>query len=321
MLILRLVIWMLSIGMMVLGAGMVSGQDYPSKPIRIVTTNAGGGADFVARLIAQGLITNLRQSVIVDNRPGSAIISGEIVARANPDGYTLLVGSDGMWIVPLLQKNPPYDPVRDFSPITITSMENNILVVHPSVAVKSVKDLIDLAKAKPGVLNYGSGPVGASSHSLAELFKSMAGVNIVGIFFQGGSQALNALIGGEVQVGFTSASNTMPLVKSGRLRALAVTSSQPSALAPGLPTVAATVPGFELVPVNVMFAPARTPAAIIRRLNQEIVRVLNQPDVKQKFFDSGVEVIGSSPEELAAGMKANMAKVGKIIKDAGIQAN
>jgi len=309
---------MFSLGLMVLSGGVVCGQDYPHKPIRIITNAAGGGSDFIARLIAQGISGPLGQPVIVDNRSGG-LIQSEIVSRAPPDGYTLLVAGGSILILPLLQKTP-YDPMKDFSPITLATKEPAVLAVYPSVAAKSVKELIALAKGKPGELNYGSGGTGATNHLAAELFRAMAGVNIVHIAYKGSAPLLSALIGGEVQLAFPSAPSVAPHVKSGRLRALAVTSAEPSALAPGLPTVAASgVPGYESASLTLLFAPAKTPDAIINRLNQEMVRFLKTPEAKAQLLISGAETVGSSPQQLADTMKAEMDRMGKVIKDAGIK--
>lgn len=319
MLLLRIVVWMVPVGMIVLSAGMVSGQDYPSKPIRMVSPGPGGGADFVARFIAQGISGPLGQQVVVENRP-AGVIPGQMVTKARPDGYTLLVNGNSFWIAPLMQDNIPYDPVKDFSPIISAVGSPNILVVHSSVAANSVKDLIALAKAKPGALNYASASAGGSVHLSAELFKYMAGVNIVRISYKSSGASVTALVAGEVQLMFANAPPVVPHVKSGRLRALAVTTLQPSTLFPELPTVAGSgLPGFEVASVYALFAPARTPAAIVNQLNQEIVRFLVRTDVKEKFLAAGVETIGSSPEELAAAMKSEMARMGKVIKLAGIR--
>jgi tripartite-type tricarboxylate transporter receptor subunit TctC len=293
-------------------------QNYPVKPIRFVTGGIGGSSDFTARVLVQEISSPLGQPIIVDNHP-SGVIPGQLVSRAAPDGYTLLVASSLFWVGPLLQKTP-YDVVRDFSPITITEISPSTVVVHPSLPVRSIKDLIALAKAKPGELNYGTTAIGSGSYLAGELFKSMAGVNIVRIMYSGSAAAtISALLAGETQVQFGGGAS-MSHIKSGRLRALAVTSSQPSALFPDLPTVAASgLPGFEAVSITTVFAPARTPEAIIKRLNQEIVYALKKEDVKAKFFNSGVETVGSSPEQLAATVKVEMARWGKVIKDAGIK--
>ncbi len=311
----RFAAWMLSVGLMVSGAGVVSSQNYPNKPIRIVTSEPGGGNDIVARLVAEGLTASLGQRVIVDNR---GIIAAEIAAKATPDGYTLLIYGSNIWLMQYLRDNLPWDPLRDFAPITVAVDLPNILVVHPSLPVKSVKELVALAKAKPGELNYAAGTIGVSSHLAAELFKALAEVNIVRVPYKGGGPALTGLIGGEVHLMFPNAGSVMPHIKSGRVRALAVSTAQPSALAPGLPTVAASVPGYETGAVICVFAPARTPAAIVDLLNREIVRVLNGAMVKERLFNSGSEVVANSPREFAAFIKSDMARMGKVIRDAGI---
>ena len=316
---LRFVFLMFSAGMM-LGAGAGFGQDYPNKPVRIVTAEGGGGADFMSRLIAQGLTVSLGQQVVVENRGGaSGAIAAQAVAKAPADGYTLLFYSNGIWTLPLL-RDVPYDPVKDFAPLTLVAISPNMIVVHPSLPVRSVKQLIALAKARPGELNYSMGGTGTTPHLAAELFKSMAGVDIVRINYKGAGPALNELIGGQVQLTFATTASGMPHVKSGRLKALAVTSAEPSALVPGLPTVAASgLPGYESVASYGMFSTARTPAALVSRLNEEIVRVLRRAEVKEKLFNTGVEVVGGSPEGFAAMMKMEMLKWGKVIRDAGIR--
>lgn len=319
--ILRSILMMLPLATMVLGAGSASGQAYPSRPIRMVTSGIGGGTDFAARLVAQGITTGLGQQIIIDNRQAGAI-QGEIVAKALPDGYTLLFAGSDFWTFPLLQK-VRYDPVRDFAPISIATSSPNILVVHPSLPAKSISELIALAKSKPGALNYGSSVTGTSTHFAAELFKSTAGVDIVRIGYKSGGLALNAVVAGEVQMYFAVAGSALtPLIQAGRLRALAVTSAQPSALAPGLPTVAASgLPGYEISAIQSVFAPAKTPPAIINRLNQEIVQFLLKPETKERLLNAAVEVIGSTPQQLADTVKSSMSRLGNVIKDAGIRAD
>jgi tripartite-type tricarboxylate transporter receptor subunit TctC len=306
------------VAMLLLHSGASSAQNYPNRPIRIVAAEAGGGTDFVARLIVPGLTAAFSQQVIVDNRGGSAVIPGEIVARATPDGHTLLLFSNNIWLMPFLEK-VTLDPVRDFAPIAIVVTAPNILIVHPSLPADSVKGLIALAKARPGDLNYASGINGASSHLAAELFKAMAGVNIVRVSYKGNNPALNDLIGGQTQMMFSTPTAVFPHVKTARLKALAVTSPAPTELAPGLPTVSASgLPGYETMVIYSLFAPAATPAAIVSRLNQETNRVVRRTDVKEKFFSAGVESAGSTPEQLAATVKSDMARMGKVIRDAGI---
>ncbi len=301
--------------------GTACAQGYPVKPIRIVTAEPGGGHDLTARLIAQGITSALGQQVIVENRSG-AIFAGEIVSKAPPDGYTLLAFGSSLWLLPFMKSSVPYDAVRDFSPIILATNAPILVVVHPALPVKSVKALIALARARPGDIDYASGATGASSHLAVELFKATAGVNLVRIPYRGNGPALTAVIGGQVQLIFPTAGSAAPHLKSGRLRALAVTSAQPTALFPGLPTVAsAGLPGYEASSIVGVFAPAKTPAAIINRLNTEIQRVLSDPATKKRFFDSGVETLGGSPEQLAAAVKAETAVLGKLIKDAEIHAD
>jgi tripartite-type tricarboxylate transporter receptor subunit TctC len=307
------------VGLIILGADVVSGQGFPNKTIRIVASEAGGAGDMSARLIAQALSGSLGQQVIVDNR-GGGVVAGEVVYKAPPDGHTMLIYANSFWLMPLMRSYVPYDPVKDFTPVIMVATSPNVLVVHPKVPANSVKELIALAKAKPGQLNYGSAATGTSNHLAAELFKSMTGTDIMRIPFKGMASALTALVAGEVQLMFSVATNAMSQVKSGRLRALAVTSSGPSAITPGLPTVAASgVPGYKSSATYVLFAPAGTPAPIIKRLNQEIARVLNRADVKERFFKAGLETIGSSPEEARDAIQSELVTMGKVIKDANIR--
>ena len=309
------------IWVIVAGLPPASGQDYPRRPIRVVTAEPGGGNDYTARVIVQAIGGSLGQPMIVDNRGGAGgVIAADIVAKAQPDGHTLLLYANNVWIIPLLNSNAPFDAVRDFAPITWAAKSSNTLVVHPSLPVKSVQELIAYAKARPGELNYGSGGNGSSTHLAVELFKSMTGVNIVRVSFKGNGPALNAMLGGEVHVMITTAGSVTPHLKSGRLRPLAVTSAEPSPLAPGLPTIAASgLPGYESIQIYGVFAPAKVPAAIVKRLNEEIVRVLGRPDVKEKFIANGMEPVGSTPQLLAATMKSEIVRIGKVIKEAGIR--
>ena len=303
-------------------AGAAGGQSYPTKPIRMVAAEAGGGGDFAARLIAHELSARFGQQVIVDNRGAAAgLIAGQTVARAPSDGYTLLFYSGLIWTLPLL-KEVPYDPAKELAPVTLALTTANILVASPSVAAKSVQELIALARAKPGALNYASSGSGGTPHLAAELFKSMAGVNIVHVPYKGQAAALNDLLSGLVQVMFPNAASVAPHVKSGRLRALAITTLKPSAHYPGLPTVAASgLPGYESVVMFGMWVPAQVPAPLITRLNRETVAVVNKADVKEKFFNVGVDTVGTTPEQFTAMIKADIIKMDKLIKSAGIRAD
>ena len=259
--------------------------------------------------------------MIVDNRVGGVIIA-DIAAKSAPDGYTLFTYSSTLWLIPFMRKQTPYDPVKDFAPVTLVGRSPMVLVTHPSVPATSMKELIALAKAKPGELNFASGPSGAIPHLAGELFKAMAGIDIVHIGYKGVGLAVTDVIGGRIQMMFPNASAALPQAKAGRLRALAVTSAKPSALAPGLPTVAESgLPGYECVAMYAVFVPAKTPPALVKRLNKEIVEVLNRPDIKEKFLAASTEVLASSPQGLADTMKSEMARMGKVIKAANIRAD
>jgi tripartite-type tricarboxylate transporter receptor subunit TctC len=291
-------------------------QSYPVRPVRIVTTAPGSANDVVTRLIVPKIALALGQPVVIDNR---GFIASEIAARAAPDGYTLISYGSPLWLASLLH-NVPYDAVTDFAPVTLTAESPNVLVVHASLPVKSVTDLVAFARARPGELNYGSASSGGSPQLAAELFKSMTGVNIVRVPYKGSGPALVALVGGEVQVMFPAAGAVTAHVRTGKVKALAVTSAQPSALAPGLPTVSDSgVPGYQASSLLAILAPAKTPPAIVAKLNREIVRALAAPDVKERMFSSGMEAVGSSPEQLAATIKSEIAKWGRVIKEAGIR--
>jgi tripartite-type tricarboxylate transporter receptor subunit TctC len=315
MLPLRVVVRMFSLAALFM-TGAVSSQDFPNKPIRIVAAEPGGGNDFLSRVIQPGLISGLGQQVIIDNRPSR--LTGGIVADAPPDGYTVLVAGSTFAFTPLLEK-ATYDPITSFSPVSQLERSPNVLVVNPSLPVKSVKELIAFAKSKPGELNYGSGTSGGSLHLAAEMFKMMTGVNMVRIPFKSTGPALIGLLGNQVQVVFSTAGGASAHIKSGKLRALAVTSGQPTALIPGVPTVAsAGLPGFDLETMGFMLAPAKTPAAVVNRLNREVVRVMSQADVKEKLLNGGSEAVSSTPAELGAKLKSEVARMDKLFKELGL---
>lgn len=300
-------------------AAPASGQNFPSRPMRLLTTVAGGSADFATRVAAQGLSERLGQPAVVDNRGGSTVIAAQIVINAAPDGYTLYGATTSVWILPLLQK-VPYDPIRDFEPVALTTVSPSVLAVHPSVSANSLKELIALAKAAPGKLNIGSGVAGSTTYLSSHLFKEMANVDVVSVPYTGAALALNAAIAGEVQVIAISATSAMPLAKAGRLRTLAVASAKPSALAPGVPTAAeAGLPGYESGVVNGVLAPAKTPVAIIQRLSQAMLDYLNKPETKERLFKAGMEVVGGGPQEFSAKMKSETAKWSGIIKKADLR--
>ena len=294
-------------------------QDYPSRPIRLLTAGAGGGSDIITRVVAQDLGARLGQPVVVDTRVGGVIIA-EIAAKAYPDGYTALIYSSALWVLPLMQEKPTYDVFRDFSPIALLGSTPMVLVVHPSVPAKSVQELSALAKAKPRELNFATGPVGATPHLAAELFKAMAGVEMVQVAYRSVAAGVTDVLGGRVQLMFPNPGAVMGHIKAGKLRGLGVASLKPSPSAPGLAPIAeAGLPGFEAVSNYGMVAPAKTPAALIRRLNEETLRALASPDAKEKLQNAGIEVIGSPPEGLLKQMKTDTLVLGKVIKAAKIR--
>lgn len=317
----RWVALILLVPLMVLAAHALRAQDYPHRVIRILATGAGGGGDIVARIVGQELTNVWGQQVVVENR--NSIIANETAAKAPPDGYTLLINSTSLWLWQFLSKEPvKWDTIRDFAPVTLAIRQPNILVVHPSLPVKSVKELIALAKTRPGQLNYATGNIGSTTHLASELFNSMAGVKIISIYYKSTALALTELIGGHVQMMFSNAASVTPHMKSGKLKALAQTLMQPTELAPGLPTVAASgLPGYEAETILGIFAPAATPPAIVNRLNQEMAAALQKTEVKNRLFNIGMESVGGSPEQLQAAVNAEIAKWGKVIKNAGIRAD
>ncbi len=313
-----------SISMLIAAAMMMplaaSAQNYPERPIRMLATEVGGASDIAARLVSQYAAPMLGQSVVMDNHPG--VISIETAAKAPPDGYTLLFYGGTLWLLPFMRDSVPWDPVRDFAPVTIAVSSPLLLVTNPSLPVKSVNEFLALARAQPGKLNYATSGSGSATHLAAELFKSMAKLNIVRVSYKGSGIALNALVSNEVQLMFATKSSVDSYVKSGRLKALAVSSAKPSALAPGVPTISASgLPGYECISVLGLFAPAKTPPAIIQKLNKDYTSALAQQELKEKFFKIGVETWGSTSEEAASVMKREMARMGKVIKEADIHAD
>ena len=304
--------------------GAAPAQVYPSKPIRfILPFPPGGGTDLVARAIAQKAGESLGVQVVIDNRPGAGtVLASELAAHAAPDGYTIYMGTNtALAINPNLLAKLPYDPVKDFVPITRIVTLPNILVVHPSLPVKTVRELVTLAKGRPGQLNVGSSGNGTPAHLAGAMFNEVAGVNMVHIPYKGSGPALTALLSGETQLMFGSLTSSLPLVKSGRLRALAVTSLKPSAAVPGMPTVAAAgYPGFEAITWNGLFAPAGTPPAIVGRLHAEFVKVIDAPQFKSWLLEQGAEAATSTPEELAAFLKSEIALYAGLVRKSGMRA-
>jgi tripartite-type tricarboxylate transporter receptor subunit TctC len=300
-----------------------SAQAYPAKPIRyIVPFPAGGGQDLVVRALAPRMSEALGQTVIVDNRPGAATMVGaELAAKSPPDGYTVFNGSNTtLAINPNLYSKVPYDPIKDFVAVTQIASLPNLLVVHPSLPVRTVKDLATLARNRPGQLNYGSSGTGTPAQLAGVMFGDEAHAKLVHVPYRGSSQALTALISGETQMMFGSMTSTLPFVKSGRLRAIAVTGAKRSLAAPDVPTVAeAAFPGFEAVTWYGLFVPAGTPAAIISKLNAEVVKILRAPDFRDWLVAQGADPVGSTPDELAAFVKTELVKYAKIVKDSGMR--
>ena len=300
------------------GAGAWA-QDFPARTIRLVTSEPGSGTDFVARMLATGMGANLGRSVVVENR-GGGILAVDAVLKAPADGYTVLLYGTSLWLAPFMRESASYDPVADFAPVTLAALSPNLLVVHAALPVDNARDLIALAKTRPGQFNYASGSTGSPTHLAAELFKNMAGIELVRIPFKGTGPAINALLGGQVHVMLVSSSSVMPHVKSGKLKALGVSTAQPTALAPGLPTVASSgLPGFEASSFFGVLVPGRTPPQIVAKLNAEMLRVLSRADSRDRLFSSGLEYVGNSPLEFAAIIKAEMVKWSRLIKSAGIR--
>ena len=310
----------ISAALAVLVSAGAHAQSFPTKPIRLLTGASGGGADLAARVVALELTPLIGQQVVVENFGGAGFQGEQQVMKAVPDGHTLLAFGPPFWIGPLLAK-APYDVLRDFAPVALTVSSPNILVIHASVPANNVKEFIALAKAKPGSLNYASGLAGSSNHLAAELFKSLAGVDLVRVAYKSGGSALTDLLAGRVQVSFSSSAVVGAGVQSGKLRALGVTSAQATPLAPGLPPLSeAGVPGYESVSINAVFAPIKTPPAIVNQLNQGIVRGLNRPEVKERLFKTGAEPVQSTPQQTTDYVRAEIERMGKVIREAGIKA-
>jgi len=300
-------------------------QTYPTKPVRfIVPFAAGGGSDLVARTVAQKLTEALGQTVVVDNRTGAAgSIGAELAAKSPPDGHTLLLGSNGpLAINPHLYPKLPYDAVRDFAPVALVTVMPFLLVTHPALPVRSVKDLIALAKSRPGQLNYGSPGNGSTTHLANELLKSMTGISVTHVPYKGVAPAATDLISGQTQMMSGDLSTLLPHVKSGRMHALAVTSERRSSLLPGMPTIAESgVPGYEASGWFGVLVPAGTPATIVERLNNTIAKGLAAADARERLGALGGEVASGSPEQFAAHVRRESAKWGKVIRAIGLTAD
>ena len=297
-------------------------ESYPSRPIRLVVpTGAGGVTDILARILAERMRDGLRQQVVVDNRPGAGgIIGSDIVAKALPDGYTLLMVFPSHPVNPSLNAKMPYDTVNDFAPISLVSRVSQVLLVHPSLPVTTVKELIAYAKARPKQLNYGTVGRGSFGHVSTELFASQAGIDLVHITYKGVPQIIGAMLSGEIQVYFNVPISSIGQIKAGKMRALGVTRSERLPMLPDVPTIAeAALPGFEAIGWNGILAPAATPRAIVDRVHREIAAALRTPEVLAQLNAQGIEAVGNTPEEFARIIRTDVAKWSQVLRRAGVQ--
>ena len=310
------------VALLLAASAVAHAQGYPSRPVRlIVPTSPGGGTDISARMIAPKLAEYLGQQIVVDNRPGASTMIGvELVARAAPDGYTLLMGISSLAIAPYIQTKVPYDAVKDFAPVSQVVVLSNLMVSHPSLPARAVKELVAFARTRPGQINFAAGSVGSNPHLAMELFLSMTGLKMVHVPYKGQGPALIDLMAGHVSLSMANMLSALPHVKNGRLRAIGVTGAKRASVAPGIPTIAeAGVPGYEVVQWFGVLAPAHTPRDIIARLHAGIVRAVQDPAIRERFGSDGAETVGSTPEEFAAVIRADLSKWSKVIKDAGIK--
>lgn len=297
-------------------------QAYPAKPIRLIVPFAPGGPnDVIGRVVAQKMSELIGQPIVIDNRAGAGGAVGTAAAgTAAPDGYTLLIsGTSSLAINPSLYRKLPYDPIGDFAPVSLVGTAPSLLVMHPSVPVRSVKGLIALAKSRPGQINYASGGIGSAPHLAGELLNSMAGIKMVHIPFKGGGPSLTGVMSGQADLFMGGMSAAMPPVRSGRLRGIAVTSLKRSQFLPAVPTIAETLPGYDVVNWYAIFAPAATPKEIVARLNAEIVKAMASPDVRKRFADLATDADSSTPEGLGAYHRSEMKKWANVVRTAGIK--
>lgn len=296
-------------------------QTYPAKPVRIVVPSSpGGGTDILARVLAQKLTESLGQQFVVENRPGAGQVIGiEAVARSAPDGYSLLMAASAIVINEVMYAKPPYDTLRDFAPVTLAASLPNILVVHPALPAKSVKELIALAKARPGQLNYSSAGAGTSPHLSMELFRLMAGITLTHVPYKGTGPATIDLVAGQVQLSMPNVLTAQPQIKGGKLRPLGVTSAKRATGLPDVPAIAETVPGYEAIQWYGLLAPANTPREAVAKLQSEIARILQNPEVKARLATDGADAVGSRPDEFAAYVRTEKDKWAKVVKSAGIK--
>ena len=313
---------LISSSALLLLAGAAAAQSYPDKPVTMIAPfPAGGSVDLVARAVAQQMSESWKQPVVVANRPGaSGNIGAEAVARAVPDGYTLLMGTTALASSPALYAKLAYDLMRDLAPVSLVVTMSNVLVVHPTLPARSVAELLALAKSRPGLLNSASAGVGSSNHLALVLFNTMTGANIAHIPYKGAAPAVADVMGGHVAMTFVPIAAAVPPVKSGRLRALAVTGAVRAAALPDVPTIdAAGVAGYAATSWNALLAPGATPRDIVARINAAVVDSLRAPKVREILVAAGADAAGNSPDELAGFLRAEMAKWGKVVRDAGIK--
>jgi tripartite-type tricarboxylate transporter receptor subunit TctC len=310
-------------GLVLASTARAQPADYPSKPIRmIVISSAGGTTDILARMVGRALTADLGQAIVLDNRPGGGgAIAAEITARARPDGYTLLLANTTHTVLPSLHPKLPYDPVKDFAAVSLVTLTHSLLTVNPALPVKNVRELVELARAQPGKLNYASGATGSSAHIGAELLKVMAGIDILRVPYKGTAENVIALISGESQIGFVTLPAALPHVSAGRLRAIAIGGPARWSRLPELPTVAESLPGFDISTWQGVLAPARTPPAIVMRLNAALVRMARNSEAVDQAARLGVELVGSSPQELVAHIQGQIEKFGKVVKATGMRAD
>ena len=306
---------------LIVAAAVAQGTAYPAKPVRIVVPSSpGGGTDILARVLAQKLSESQGQQFVVENRPGAGQVIGiEAVARSAPDGYTLLMAASAIVINEVLYAKPPYDTLRDFVPVTLGASLPNILVVYPALPVKSVRELIALAKARPGQLNYSSAGSGTSPHLSMELFRLMAGITLTHVPYKGTGPATVDLVAGQVQLSMPNVLTALPQIKGGKLRGLGVTSAKRATGLPDIPAIAETLPGYEAIQWYGLLAPAGTPREIVNKVQAETARILVLPEVKARLAADGADAVGNRPEEFAAYIRTEIAKWGKVAKAGGIK--
>jgi tripartite-type tricarboxylate transporter receptor subunit TctC len=305
-------------------AAAACAQNYPNRPIRmIVPFPPGGSVDVIARIVALKLSESLGQQIVIDNRGGaSGNIGAELVARATPDGYTLLAHTVPFTVNPFLYSTVPYDTIKDFTPVCLLSESPVLLVVHPSVPAKTVRELIDLAKSQPGKLNYASAGVGTNHHIAGELLNSLAKINIMAVQYKGGGPAQIATLGGEVGITYPNVVAAIPFIKSDRLRALGITSAKRSAAIPEVPTIAeAGLPGYEFTTWHGLLAPAGLPKAVLSKLSENLRKVMRAPDLSERFAKEGVDIVASTSEQFSQHLKSELQKWSKLVKERGMRAD